>query len=102
MDNTTITKIDEILNASKSNDYGAHKITDIFEEEIDPFVDDISDYEFGENEDIKNTALSHIYKDLAYMQLVSTMTMRLYGLNPEVLKVFIGKALDMELGKVKE
>lgn len=87
---------------------GSDVIGRIVEEEIDSLLDDMEDYEMPEDklgsdpEEVRKTALAHIYKDLAYMHLVSAMAIRLYGLNPNVLQVFIGKALDMELEKAEE
>lgn len=95
-------KIVKILGAN-----GSEVIERIFEEEIDPLLDDMAYYETPEDrkgsdpEEVRKTALAHIYKDLAYMHLVSAMAIRLYGLNPNVLQVFIGKALDKELEKVE-
>lgn len=106
MENMTNTvAMDKIIKILGTN--GSETIERIFEEEIDPLLDDMAYYKKPEDrigmspEEVRKTALAHIYKDLAYMHLVSAMAIRLYGLNPEVLQVFIGKALDMELEKVE-
>ena len=93
MENERI-KGNEKMDAILAND--PHSITRLFEENVECFCDDISDFEFGEDEDTKKDGLAHIYKDIAYMRLICEMTMKHYGLNPKVLQIYVGKAVNKE------